>query len=246
MVHLEYVENPFTEKMMMKISDFNEQKSFYDCIRRKFLEDQSFQNLEYTFHMYLLVGDSNDWIGYVLFSNQDKVSKYYEYSYQQTILLLDSIRSIFDANLHQKLQFLYESLRESKNTLYRGYTLQEIVNSLKQLSFSTSDFSSIDNLVHIYEQNLMEYLYQLPNYFYLDVVIALPEEETLILQRKNQNSSIDNNLLVEEKYYGFIRESLSLVSNEIKKEFHNIPIILKSSDSDFCLNNPDDKQLIKK
>lgn len=217
MVHLTYVENPFEKNIFEKIMNFYEEKSFYDCINRKFIYEP-FKNLQYTFHMYLLIGDSNDWIGYVLFSNENKVDFVRNNSIQfikEKIINISSNPNKYLNILDQNIMSpnLFDIISEIIDELKKELTLEEI-NNLE------NEYKSI------IENSLASYL----NYYNLDIVICLEKNEktTLKLENKDSTNSIDE--LVEKKYYGFIQETFKLVEEEIKKFYNDSYIVLRNDD----------------
>lgn len=238
MVHLKRVD-PFEENMMKSISYFSYQRSFYDCINRKFLEEEAFQNLEYTFHTYLLTGDSNEWIGYILFSNPDLVKSYFEYAYYETIILLDTFQKEFEndnnQNIFKKLRNLTTKL---KKTIRISVIIDEVVAALTDLEVLNSNTKA--EILSNYHQKLENYFNSFPNYYYLDVVISLPLEEEFILKKENINSILSTNSLAERKYYGFIQEVLSKVDDEIQKSFPSIPILIKGYNNKIVFTNTEE------
>lgn len=287
MVHLKYVDNPFDEKVMYSISKFYDERSFYDCINRRFLNDQAFQHLEHTFYMYFLTGDCGEWIGYVLLSNENRIHGYYHFVKLKLLNLINDIKRISD-NLDCKREFdkleklwsqtdhlsnsellLEETIFSLKkicvlNCLHsihseiRGWDKQEL-ESLKDLimqdGFSNDEknilekvlsrfrqleipqIQLIDTMFSNYYKQIQEYLLSFPNYFYLDIVIALPKQEESILIAENQESSLGTDLLAERKYYGFIREAISVVEAEISENFRDAVILLKEKNRNYFLVN---------
>lgn len=296
MVNLKYIENPFEEKIMNSIAYFSEEKSFYDCVNRKFLSGEAFQHLENTFYTYLLTGDSKEWIGYVLFSNEDRVNSYYQYAYQITLYLLHHIRTKYV----DELKHLEKLMHDSEDTFDKRMVVEEVLFSLKKISvlnflesleselayrenkmelinlktiiekdsnprnmmtivdkvfsllvnLGVKDCCCMNNMLLNYQDKLQNYLENFPNYFYLDIVIALPKEEEIYLQKENNNFSLNVDLLAELKYYGFIQEVFNKVEKVIQQRFKNIPILVKRENEDIYLVNSeslsdDKKQLMK-
>ena len=223
MVHLTYIDNPFQEDIFNSISCFSYEKDFYDCINRKFL-DMGFEHLENTFYTYLLTGDSGEWIGYVLFSNEHRVHGLYHCAYNKILEILDNnYTGDIDVNL------IKERL---KTCLSNNSFLKQVDEVLVKLS------NYIDPaIIEDYYNSLQEFLACYPDYFYLDVVIGLPLDEKNKLLAENPNSLLNPNLLVEAKYYGFIQEVLSQVDGLIKSDFNNIPVFLREDDYNVFLIN---------
>lgn len=296
MVHLKYIDNPFNEKIMMIISNFYEEKSFYDCINRKFLDDEAFKNLEYTFSFYFLTGDSNDNIGYVLFYNKDLVDSYLDFACEETLSLLEKFKFIFtDISNQDEFKDLeriisqnntddnYRLIVENINIYLKKFSILKFINYIKfelddQINrdevsiledfisksydlydcgiifdklfslFNNSNiscFQSIYDMFLDYWKKLGDYLENLPKYFYLNVVIALPIEDEIRFYSDSMNSNLNINQLAELKYYGFIREALMRVEDEINQKFSDIPIFLENG-SDFSINDSSIKSYIKK
>lgn len=225
MVHLKYV-NPFEEEMAYSISCFSEERSFYDCINRRFLDEYPFQNLEYSFHTYLLTGDMDEWIGYVLFSNPDLVTSYFEFACHESLELLGNFRNIF---MNKSNYLLFERLErlltvERKST-HISIILEEFIISLNSLE--VFDVSIKEKMLSSYHEKLLEYLKNFPDYYYLDIVISLPLAEQFNLKKENPELDLSVNLLAEKKYYGFIQEVLSKVEEEIQTNFFSIPILIR-------------------
>lgn len=222
MVHLKYVD-PTEEKMAYSISCFSEEKSFYDCLNREFLIEEPFYNLEYSFYTYLLTGDTDDWIGYVLLSNPDLVNSYFDFSCKEAMHLLIDFKNKFK---NQKNYLLFEKLERlltiEKNSTHVSLILEEVIESLNNLNVIDTNFKK--KRLEIYQNNLQSFLNDFPKYFYLDVVISLPKEEEIYLMKENKNMNI--NLLAERKYYGFIQEVLSKVEREIEHNFKDTPILV--------------------
>lgn len=77
MVSLKKIDNPFSEEMMNSLEGFIYENNFYDCINKELLYfSDVLYNIRYSFHTYLLVGDFDTWIGYVLFYNKNTVEKF--------------------------------------------------------------------------------------------------------------------------------------------------------------------------
>ena len=70
---------------------------------------------------------------------------------------------------------------------------------------------------------------------YLDTFISLPKDEKVRIRLENEKSNLDENELVEKKYYGFIQETLGLVENLIQNSFNGIHIILKQEGTNIFL-----------
>lgn len=301
MVHLKCIDNPFTEKVMMNISKFCDERSFYDCINRRFLNDQAFQHLEHTFYMYALTGDCEEWIGYVLLSNENRVNGYFRTAYENTLLLLENYKTQFkNANNQEKLGDLEKLIIQNDKSDNFREIVEEVTSSLKKLSvleflnnmksklnsqrnqaeltrleyfidksYDSREWSAVlekllsllnqSNIPYFqtmydmfsnYWEQLQQYLDSYPSYFYLDVVIALPKEEQITIQKENAHLRLSADLLAESKYYGFIQEALATVEEEIKQRFHNVPILLsKENQNVFFVNidslSNDGEQIVK-
>lgn len=235
MVHLKKI-NPFEGEVAYSISCFSDERSFYDCINRKFLEENAFQNLEYSFHTYLLTGDEDEWIGYVLFSNSDLVTSYFDFSYHESLNLLNDFRNTFmntsNYSLFEKLEML---LTVEKHSTHISIILNEFITSLNSLE--VFDVSIKEKMISSYQERLLEYLKRFPDYYYLDIVISLPLEEPFHLKKENPESSLNINLLGEKKYYGFIQEVLFRVEEEIQMNFSDIPILIRQDSHKIIFTN---------
>lgn len=248
MVHLKYIDNPFDEKMMNSISCFSEERSFYDCVNRRFLNDQAFQHFEHSFYTYFLTGDSGEWIGYVLFSNENMVNGYHHFACEKMLDLLNDFRNkCDDFNDKKELDRLESLINENTNSHIIGIILEEVTSSLKQLKNYPTEL--VDNMIMDYNVQLQQYLLDFPEYFYLDVVIALPVDEELNIKKEFDDSDFSVNMLAEFKYYGFIREAFTSVEEEIKQNFRSIPILLREENKNIFLVNSeclsDDKKVVK-
>lgn len=233
MVNIEYVDNPFGKETFNSINCFAEEKSFYDCINRTFLRDLAFQHLEYTFYMYLLTGDKKEWIGYVLFYNDDRVDGYNRFAFTQFLHLLEEVSLLSNDSIQS------DKLTELKNEIFtNGYSsnfisiLNEAVDSVREISNNID----IEDIIAEYYYQLDKYLELFPKYLYLDIVIALPIEEDKVRKYSTKN---ETNLLIESKYCGFIREALNIVDEEIKSRFSDIPILLRETGKGIFAVNPE-------
>lgn len=235
MVHLKKID-PFEGEIAYSISCFSDERSFYDCINRRFLEEQPFQNLEYSFHTYLLTGDEDEWIGYVLFSNSDLVTSYFDFAYRESLELLNNFREVF---INESNHFLFEKLENlltiEKESTRISLILEEFLMSLNDLEVSNVFLK--EKMISSYQERLLEYLKKFPDYYYLDAVISLPLGEQFNLIRENPNSGLSINLLGEKKYYGFIQEVLSKIEEEIQKQFSDIPILIKQDSNKIIFTN---------
>ena len=86
-----------------------------------------------------------------------------------------------------------------------------------------------------YNEKLDSLLNDFANYMYLDTFISLPKDEKVRIRLENEKSDLDENELVEKKYYGFIQETLGLVENLIQNSFNGIHIILKQEGTNIFL-----------
>lgn len=225
MVHLTYVENPFETCIFERIIDFYEEKSFYDCINRKFISEP-FKNLQYTFHMYLLTGDSNDWIGYVLFSNENKVNFIRNTAIQ---FLKDKIFTLLNEEYFINKVKLNEYIDLLTQSIMKPNLFEIITNILKEIKIYMRE-EEYQNLIKEYELLMEKSLTDFLNYYNLDIVICLEKNAKLTLREENKDSICSENELVEKKYYGFIQETFKLVEQEIIDRFSNSYIVLKNDD----------------
>lgn len=229
MVHLTYVENPFEKNIIEALSNYAYEKSFYDCVNRKFL-DESLQNLEYTFHMYMLTGDDNEWIGYVLFSNEMLVkgSRYFYYKF--VLNLLESINKIYNSN---EIDQMIQELEQNKDRAIIFEIIEEIFVKLENIM----DKSSVDRIRNHFYISFDSYFEEQCEFYNLDVVISLPLNERVEM-RMASNDSNNINILVEQKYYGFIRETLKLVEDLINRDYKDKQIFLrKDNEIVFMINS---------
>jgi hypothetical protein len=175
--------------------------------------------------MFSLTGDSDEWIGYILFSNEDRINSYYQEAYHQTRILLEKYKNKYlNLNNKRELERLTNLILNSNNINDIRLILEKLKSPLTEL-----DQAIINSMLIDYNNKMDQFLNQLPEYFYLDVVIALPKDEEINLKYENKNTDI--NYLVESKYYGFIGESLSLANELIKDNFMDIPILLRNNDN---------------
>lgn len=229
MVHLTYVENPFEKNIFESLSTYAYEKSFYDCVNRKFV-DESFQNLEYTFHMYMLTGDNNEWIGYVLFSNEMLVKGSRYFSYKFVLNLLESINKIYNSDDIGKM---IQELEQNKDRAIIFEIIEEIFDKLENII----DKSSVDRIRNHFYISFDSFLEEQCEFYNLDVVISLPLEERVEM-RMASNDSSNINILVEQKYYGFIRETLKLVEDLINRDYKGKQIFLrKDNETVFMINS---------
>lgn len=288
MVGLKYIDNPFDEKMVNSISCFCEEKSFYDCVNRRFLNDQAFQHLEHSFYTYFLTGDGDEWIGYVLLSNENRVNSYCSFACEKILNLINDFRNKFGDSVNEnELERLERLINENSSNSNINAILEEVIFSLKRLSvlnffdsfkFKLDDqknkkefeileklianniysndmvivleemfslikldipyFELLDNMFLNYHNQLQDYLCKFPDYFYLDVVIALPDGEKINIKKENGDSKLDVNLLAESKYYRFIQEAFAKVEEEIELNFKDVPILLRKDNKNVFLVNP--------
>lgn len=225
MVNLKYVDNPFDEEMMNSISCFSEERCFYDCINRQFL-DEPFEHLEHSFYTYLLTGDKGEWIGYVLFSNENRVNGYFNFACDRMIDLLNYFKIVLGNSFD--FEHLEKLIEENRDTHCISMILEETLSKLKQISGVSEE------LLDSYNEDLQKYLFEFPEYFYLDVVITLPVDEIVQL-KKDFNSNI--NILIEQKHPDFISESIKKAQELIKENFKDIPIFLrKDNQTTFLIN----------
>lgn len=220
MVHLTYVENPFDKDFFASLSKYAYEQSFYDCINKKFVDEEAFKNLEYGFHMYMLTGDRNEWIGFVLFSNENMVKglRYHAYNY-----FLESLNKLRTLISQDELDEITKIVTDQKDQNVLFTTIDEY---FKYLS-SIIDSSIVNLEKESYRQNMDTILNDFADYMYLDTFISFPSDEKIKIRTENPASNLDVNQLVEKKYYGFIQETLGLVENLIQKSFSEMHIILK-------------------
>lgn len=247
MVHLKFID-PFEEKMAYSISCFSEERTFYDCIQRKFLVDQPFEHLEYAFYTYLLTGDSDEWIGYVQFFNPTLITAYYHFAYQETLALLNKFCTYFKTkNNYLLFDKLKRLLIVEKDSTHISILLEKTITELKNLI--VIDCDKKEKMFSTYYHRLNNFLENFPKYYYLDVVISLPLEEQFSLEKENKETRLSCDLLAERKYYGFIQEVLSIVEKEIEKNFNNTTILVKKDDEIISVNTKtilDNTSLVKK
>lgn len=249
-VNLKYIENPFEQNMMHSISCFCEERSFFDCIQHKFLDAEAFQHLEHTFHMYFLIGDSQEWIGYVLFSNEDLINDYYQFICQKTLNLLDIYKTDFIGIINrEELERLKTLILKNDHGTNIGWLLEEISMSFEKMDIMNNTKAS--TMFEKYQKELQNYLVQFPKYFYLDIVISLSKEEASDFEKESYEKKVDIGQLVESKYYGFIQETFNKVEKEVENHFKDVPILIKRNDKNTLLANDemlseDKRKLIKK
>ena len=65
------------------------------------------------------------------------------------------------------------------------------------------------------------------------------------LKREFSSNGYNINLLVENKYYGFIQETLKLVEDKIEESFIDIPIFLRKDDKSTILVNRNLQKTLK-
>ena len=228
MVHLTYVENPFDKNFFSSLSKYAYEKSFYDCINKRFVDEEAFKNLEYGFRMYMLTGDSNEWIGFVLFSNENRVKSLRYHAYNFFLECLDRQKHLIPEKVSEEMVKIVTNQKE-QNVLFS--TIDECFEYL-----STIIGSSIISLEkQAYNEKLDSLLNDFANYMYLDTFISLPKDEKVRIRLENEKSDLDENELVEKKYYGFIQETLGLVENLIQNSFNGIHIILKQEGTNIFL-----------
>lgn len=228
MVHLTYVENPFDKDFLTSLSKYAYEKSFYDCINKRFVDEEAFKNLEYGFRMYMLTGDSNEWIGFVLFSNENRVKSLRYHAYNYFLECLDRQKNLIPEKVSKEMIKTITNQKE-QNVLFS--TIDECFEYL-----STIIGSSIISLEkQAYNEKLDSLLNDFANYMYLDTFISLPKDEKVRIRLENEKSNLDENELVEKKYYGFIQETLGLVENLIQNSFNGIHIILKQEGTNIFL-----------
>lgn len=229
MVHLTYVENPFEKNTFEALSNYAYQRIFYDCVNRKFV-DESFQNLEYTFHMYMLTGDNNEWIGYVLFSNEMLVKGSRYFAYKFVLNLLESINKIYNSG---EIFQMIEKLEQNKERALIFEIIEDIFKNLTNI-IGESSVIEIKNRFYIDFDSYLEEQYEFYN---LDVVISLPLNERVEMIKSSTDSN-NINILVEQKYYGFIRETLKLVEDLINRDYKGKQIFLrKDNERVFMINS---------
>ena len=228
MVHLTYVENPFDKDFLTSLSKYAEEKSFYDCINKKFVDEEAFKNLEYGFHMYMLTGDSNEWIGFVLFSNENKVKGLRYCACKSFFEVLNRLEKYVPINELEKIKTYVESI-EDQNYLFT------IIDECFEYLSKFVDIELINLERENYKEKLNCFLNDFTNYMYLDTFISLPIDEKIKICLENESGKKDADELVEKKYYGFIQETLGLVENLINSSFTGKHIILKPNGKNIFL-----------
>lgn len=182
MVHLKYVDNLFTEKNMLNISKFCDEKSFYDCINRRFLDDETFKDLDSTFHMYFLTGDSCENIGYVQFYNSDLVNNYFYVAYLEAINLLERFKADFsDICSQEKFNNLERVIAQNKKDGNYRVIVDDVTLFLKKISILSlldyvecglndqTNYNKLDKFKQIIEESYNSYDYNMA----LDKLFAL-------------------------------------------------------------------------
>lgn len=229
MVSLKYIENPFTDDYLFSFECFRNEKKFYDCIGRKVINnDDVFENLGSSFYTYLLIGDNDEWIGYILFHNDDLIKRYIDVVEVELRKLLLGLKwKIRNKKIIEKINILFKELNNRKfSDTVNLNSLKESIELLNILCINEDSKNSI--YFSEYYSNIFTYLYSFEEYYYLDIVIGLP------LNVKTNE--------IESKYYGFIREAYHNVEELIKEEFNDIPIVLKNVNSMlYLLNNCEQK-----
>ena len=141
--------------------------------------------------MYLLTGDKKEWIGYVLFYNDDRVDGYNRFAFTQFLHLLEEVSLLSNDSIQS------DKLTELKNEIFtNGYSsnfisiLNEAVDSVREISNNID----IEDIIAEYYYQLDKYLELFPKYLYLDIVIALPIEEDKVRKYSTKN---ETNLLIE-------------------------------------------------
>lgn len=229
MVNLKYVENPFTDDYLASFEYFRSEKLFYDCISRKIINSNDvFDNLGFSFYTYLLTGDSGEWIGYVMFHNEDLVNGYLETVQLELKKLLLKLKNIIKSE--KVLDDINKLLVELNNCLFSTtVSLSKLEDRLNILRDGCVNENNENNsCFKEYYSNISKYLYDFDKYYYLDIVISLP----LNVEKGK----------IEANYYGFVREVCNDVEKLIQDKFNSIPIFLKSMNSEFSLINDNNCQ----
>ena len=230
MIKLDFIDNPFTDDYLYSFNIFSDEKLFYDCIRRKKISNYDvFENLGSSFYTFMIVGDNNDWLGYVLFYNNDFLQSYLKYYYFELKLLLERIKFFtFDSNiLNIVYDFIDDLLKiKSIDTTYLS-KFNERIDFLKNACVGNDDILS---LFCDFSNNISDYIKEFKEYYYLDIAIGLP------LDTKEKQ--------IENLYYGFIREVYCEVEKLINDYFKDIPIILSNNSYQFLFNNEKVKNLL--
>lgn len=228
MVHLTYVENPFDKDFFTSLSKYADEKSFYDCVNKRFVDEEAFKNLEYGFRMYMLTGDSNEWIGFVLFSNENRVKGLRYHAYNYFLESLDRLKRLIPEKVSEEMIKIVTD-QKRQNVLFS--TIDECFEYLSSIVSSSIISSEKDS----YKKKLDDVLNDFADYMYLDTFISLPKDEKIKIRLENEQSDLDEDQLVEKKYYGFIQETLGLVENLIQNSFDGIHIILKQEGTNIFL-----------
>ena len=133
-------------------------------------------------------------------------------------------------------RFEYKGKIDKKASVYDDYghhptEIKATANSLKNKKYHES---WVIFQPHTYSRTF-NLLNDFANYMYLDTFISLPKDEKVRIRLENEKSNLDENELVEKKYYGFIQETLGLVENLIQNSFNGIHIILKQEGTNIFL-----------
>jgi len=230
MVNLKYIKNPFTDDCLYSFDCFSKEKNFYDCIGHTNIKyNDVFENLGSSFYTYLLVGDNEEWIGYILFHNAEYVNSYIKTVQSELKKLLSSLIGIVKDK--KILEDIYILLKDLNNNQYNKTTeLSRLEKEIKILNSRCRQENEITSICfNEYNNNIFNYLYSFDEYYYLDIVIGLP------LDTKTEE--------VESKYYGFISETYSIVEKIIRESFYNIPIILKNTNSTICIIDSEESKI---
>ena len=224
MVNLEYIKNPFTDDYLYSFECFRNEKKFYDCVARKIVDcNDVFENLGSSFYTYLLTGNNNEWIGYVLFHNSDLINGYIkniEVELRKLLLRLKEI--ICDVKIIETINLLLKEL--NNHEFSSTVCLNELEDKIKFLHDSCIKKNEKSTICFSeYYANVFNYLYNFNEYYYLDIVIGLPLDTKI-----NE---------IELRYYGFIKEVYSNIEKLVKEKFKDIPIVLKNTDSELWLIN---------
>lgn len=226
MIKLNFIENPFTDDYLYSFDFFSNEKLFYDCIKRKRISDfDVFENLGSSFYTFMIVGDNNDWLGYVLFYNHDFLEGYLKKYCSELKLLLEKLKTFtFDNTILNIVDDLLKIKSIDTTCLSK---LNEKVDFLKDACVGNDNILS---LFCDFYNSISNYIKEFKEYYYLDIAIGLP------LDTKEKQ--------IENLYYGFIREVYCEVEKLINDSFKDIPIILSSNNYQFLFNNEKVKSLL--
>lgn len=211
MVNFDKIDNPFTDDMLYSIDCFRDGRKFYDCVGRKFIDnDSAYENLQYSFHTYFLTGNDREWIGYILFHNADYVKGYINLVNQELKLLLGRLKTNINNSLIVN-KIISLELRLNENYFYKNTNLSFLEEELEELFSKCYVLNkNIKDIFLDYYSKINRYFEEYNMSYDVDVFITLPVNT--------------EDMIVEEKYYGFIGEVYSKLEKLIIEDFSDIRI----------------------